>query len=104
MVKNMNKVELYYTPPEDELFDELKERAIENWKEVDSYDDKFGYATEKIRRIKDIKNVGDNFMYIVAMFDLGNQKLLAEKLSSKTRRAVRIRMLDGGSYPELIYF
>ncbi len=93
--------QLYYTPPTDEQFNELKEKAMELWKEVDSDNDKFGYATEKINRIKDIENVSDNFMYMVAMFDQGNQALLAYKLSEDTRKEIRERMIDGGM--ELYY-
>lgn len=80
--------DLYYTPPEDELFNEVKQKAMELWKIVDTDNDKFGYATEKINQIKDLENIGDNFMYIVAMFDLGNQRLLAQSLSERARIAV----------------
>ena len=89
---------LYYTPPTDEQFNELKEKAIEIWS---GYDNEYGYVTEKIDRIKDVNNVGDNFLYIVAMFDQFNQERLAEKLSDETRIAIRERMRDGG-YPEYL--
>mgnify|MGYP001563554902 CR=1 FL=1 len=95
---------LYYTPPIDDQFKELKKEAIELWKKVDTDNDKFGYATSKISRIKDIQNVGDNFMYMVAMFDSGNQRLLAGKLSPETKTAVRDRMIAGGQPDYLIYF
>ena len=87
---------LYYTPLSDKCFNELKEKATELWKEIDTDNDKYGYASEKINRINDIKNVSDNFMYIVAMFDYKNQAKLAEKISAETRQAVRDRMIDGG--------
>ena len=92
---------LYYTPPTDKQFNELKEKALEIWK---TYDNAYGYVSEKIGRIKDIKNIGDNFMYMVAMFDPVNQGKLAEKLSEETREAVRERMIDGGTPPEHIKF
>lgn len=88
---------LYYTPPTDEQFDELKEKAIEIW---NTYDNTYGYVDEKVGRIKDIKNVGDNFMYMVAMFDINNQAILASKLSDETRQAVSERMIDGGNPSE----
>ncbi len=97
----MPKEKLYYTAPKDEQFNELKEKAIEIWK---TYDDTHGYSSGKIDRIKDIKNFRDNFMYIVAMFDIQNQVKLAEKLSKETRIAVRERMIDGGNSPEYIKF
>lgn len=92
---------LYYTPPKDDQFNELKEKAIEVWSD---YDNTYGYVDEKVNQIKDIKNAGDNFMYIVAMFDQDNQGKLAKKLSEKTRESVKERMIDGGHSPEYIIF
>lgn len=74
------------------------------WREVDTDGDKYGYATEKIDAIKGIKNVGDNYMYIVAMFDVYNQAKLAKRLSAEARAAVRERMIDGGQPEYLIPF
>jgi len=74
--------ELYYTPPSDEVFNEVKEACIQLWKEVDSDNDKYGYATSKIDRIKDIDNISDNLMYMVAMFDSVNKMHLLRKLSA----------------------
>lgn len=99
-----NITELYYTPPEDDIFYEVRDEAIELWKEVDSDNDKYGYASSKINKIKDIENVSDNFMYIIAMFDDSNQRILADRLSTAARKAIRERMLDGGQPPMLIYF
>ena len=95
---------LYYTPPTGEQFNELKEKAIELWKQIDTDNDKYGYATEKINRIKDMDNISNNFMYIVAMFDQNNQRKLAEKLSEETRKEVRDKMIDGGNPDYLIVF
>lgn len=88
---------LYYTAPNQEVFEEVKSKAIEVWK---TYDDTYNYATEKVARIKDITNVGDNMMFMVAMFDIDNQRKLAYKLSPETRQAVRERMIDGGQPSE----
>ena len=92
---------LYYTPPTDEQFNELKEKAIEIWSVMG---DEPSYSQEKIGRIKDILNVQDNFMYMVAMFDHNNQGKLAAKLTDETRKAVRDRMVDGGQPEYLIPF
>ena len=97
----MNEAKLYYSAPTDEQFNELKEKAIIIW---NKYDNQFGYVDEKVNRIKDLKNIQDNFMYIVAMFDCNNQRLLAISLSDETRKAVRDRMIDGGSPLEYIEF
>lgn len=92
---------LYYTPPNDKSFNEVKEKSIELWSE---YDDEYGYATDKINSIKDIENVSDNFMYMIAMFDIQNQKKLSLKLSDTTRADIRQRLISGGSSPEYIMF
>lgn len=98
------EAKLYYTPPMQRHFQEVKEVAMELWKEIDTDNDKYGYATEKINRIKDIDNVSDNFMYMVAMFDIGNQRLLANKLTEETKKEIRERMVDGGQPEEYIVF
>jgi hypothetical protein len=102
--KHMPEFNLYYFPPPDEQFDELKAAAIELWKKVDTDNDKYGYATDKINRIKDLENVGGNFMTIVAMFDWHNQNKLALKLSPETRSSVRERMIAGGNPEYFIPF
>lgn len=87
---------LYYTAPLDEQFDELKEKAINIW---ETMGDEPSYREEKIGRIKDLPNVQGNFMYMVAMFDLGNQTLLSTLLTPATRAAVCSRMIAGGQPP-----
>jgi 4-hydroxy-3-methylbut-2-enyl diphosphate reductase IspH len=84
---------LYYKAPTDEVFAEVKAKAIEIWK---TYDDTYGYATEKVDRIKDLQNIRDNFMFMVAMFDSENQTRLANLLSEEARQAISDRMVAGG--------
>jgi len=95
---------LYYTPPEDKIFDEVKLMSMELWHEIDSDNDKYGYASSKIDVIKDIDNAGDNLMFMVAMFDIYNQDRLAQKLTMDARIAIRERMLDGGMSNDYIHF
>lgn len=92
---------LYYTAPSNEMFNELRARAMDIW---NTYDNTHGYASEKTDKLKDLVNVQDNFMYMVAMFDDSNQRKLADKLSPETRLAVRERMIDGGNPIEYIHF
>lgn len=87
----------YYQAPTQEVFDEVKQKSIEIWK---TYDDTYGYATGKIDRIKDLKNINDNVMYMVAMFDGQNQALLAGSLSDEARQQISLRMIAGGNSPE----
>jgi len=86
-------MKLYYTAPPDECFEELKNKCVDIWQ---SYDDEHGYATSKISVVKGINNFRDNFMHLVAMFDMRNQAKLASLLSPETRLCVRERMYDGG--------
>lgn len=83
----MNK--LYYTPPTDKIFDEVKKQSIKIWK---TYDNTFGYVDEKVNSIKNMKNIKDNFMYMIAMFDLFNQLRLINNLSQDARLAIRERL------------
>ncbi len=84
--------ELYYTAPSDEIFEEVKKEAIAIWS---TYEDP--YKSDKIGRIKDIKNVSDNLMYMVAMFDWVNQHKLATRLSEEAREAIHDRLATGGA-------
>ncbi|MGR3310956.1 MAG: hypothetical protein ACUZ77_09290 [Candidatus Brocadiales bacterium] len=83
---------LYYAPPEEDVFNELKSSAIELWSAIGR---NAGYIKDKVTQIQRMQNIGDNFMYIVAIFDDGNREKLAGMLSSDTRKAVRERMIDG---------
>lgn len=75
----------YYTAPSDEIFNEIKEKSIEIWS---TYDDTYGYATEKIERVESITNVKDNWGTIVGMFDSTNQVKLLIALSDEARAFV----------------
>ncbi len=97
--KYMN--DLYYKAPTDDQFNELKEKVIAIWS---TYDDTYGYASEKIGITKRMENIGDNFMSMVAMFDPNNQLILSGKLSESTRRAVAERIKSGGAPDELNMF
>lgn len=75
----------YYKAPSDEIFDEIKRASMVVW---NTYDDTYGYATEKINRIKDLKNIQDNAWYMVAMFDISNQLKLLLNLNKSAMKAV----------------
>lgn len=74
--------ESYYVAPKQEIFEEVKLKAIELWK---TYDDTYGYASSKINRIKDIQNIKDNTCFIVAMFDSNNQEKLLLMVNDETK-------------------
>ena len=75
----------YYDAPSDKIFNEIKEKAIEIWQ---TYDDTYGYASEKIDRVNSITNFKDNWGTIVGMFDNPNQKKLLAKLSPEAQNKV----------------
>lgn len=81
--------ELYYVAPPQAAFDELKAACIAIWK---TYDDTYGYASEKVDRIKDIQNVSDNFMYMMAMFDEDNRARVLLLVSPATQEEFYKRM------------
>ena len=94
------ETKLYYTAPSDEMFKELKQASIDLCVEGYPEDSSPFYAKEKTDRIKNIANVADNFMYMVAMFDIHNQRKLSDKLTPETRKAVCDRMIDSGQPDE----
>ena len=76
----------YYDAPSDEIFNEIKGKAIEIWQ---TYDDTYGYASEKISYVNTIANIKDNWGTIVGMFDCDNQQKLLSKLSPEANDKVR---------------
>ena len=97
---NKTMSNLYYIAPDQDIFEEVKSKCMEIW---DTYDDEYGYASEKKNEI-DVENVSDNFMYMIAMFDSQNQRKLSSMLSEESKKQIRDRMLDGGTPIEYIYF
>lgn len=75
----------YYNTPPQEIFDDIKDNAMKIW---NTYDDEFGYRSEKINRIKDIGNIKDNAWYVVAMFDQSNQAKLMSMVQPKTAEMI----------------
>lgn len=82
-------LELYYTAPSEEVFEEVKRESIKIW---ETYDNEYGYVDKKAERIRDMGNVRDNMMFIVGMFDIYNQIKLMENLSAGARRAIEDRL------------
>ena len=77
--------ENYYKAPPQEIFEDIKTNAIKIWQ---TYDDTYGYASEKINSIKDLKNVRDNAWHIVAMFDWDNQSKLLSIVSFESKEMI----------------
>lgn len=75
--------EEYYKPPSQEVFDDIKQASIKVW---ETKDKRYGYVDEKVGRIKDIQNVGDNYAYMVAMFDSLNKVMLMDFIKTEEAR------------------
>jgi malate/lactate dehydrogenase len=84
----------YYDAPSDEIFEEIRKASIEIW---ETYNDTYGYATEKIDMVKSLTNFKDNWGTMVGMFDSNNQARLLAKLSVEAKLKVA-EWLQLGNY------
>lgn len=92
---------VYYKSPKDCHFDELKSVCLKYWA---TFDDKFGYATEKINYVKSLENVDGNFMVMVKMIHPLAWEVVADLLSLETRNHISARLEDGGDSLEADFF
>ena len=67
--------------PTQEVFDEMKTIATNIW---NTYDNEYGYVTEKLDRINSIENIQDNGMVFYRMFDFQNQNKFKSAASLET--------------------
>jgi len=68
-------------PMSDKAFEDIKTNA----KTIrDKYPNEFRYRDEEVNKINNMKNIGSNGMYIVAMFDAENVKRLLQILEVET--------------------
>jgi hypothetical protein len=72
--------------PNQEVFDEMKSIATDIW---NTYDDTYGYVTEKLNRINSFGNVQDNAMVFYRMFDTQNQTTFYFKASVGVREYIK---------------
>ncbi len=86
----METLNIYRMPPAQKIFEEVRDKSIHIWT---NYGNSYGWLNQKLDAIKAVNNVGDSFLFIVAMFDLSKQELLAYKLSTEARLEVRKRLL-----------
>ena len=70
----------HFTPSE-EIFNDMKKAATEIW---NTYDDTYGYRTEKLDRINSIQNYTDNVMVMFRMFDGSNQDKMKALVSPES--------------------
>lgn len=97
---DLKSIELFYTPPKDEYFEELKSLCIRFWKvypdngyrNVERTKLETEYANEKIQQIQNLKNEGANFISMVQMIHQNARQVLAKKLSLGTRNEISMRL------------
>lgn len=77
----------------DKTFENIKQSACIVW---ENYSDEFGYRSEKLDRIKDLENIGNNWEYILAMFDSDNLELAIEYMDDMAIEEIRPYMEKNG--------
>lgn len=80
-------VELYYTAPSDEIFNDLKAAVIKLRIELSP-----DFHHEKTKKLQEIENIRDNFMFIYATLDIYNQIEVLYRISKKTEREIFDRL------------
>lgn len=70
-----------HTKPSDEIFNEIKNVAIEIWQ---GYDNTYGYVDEKLKLVNSLENISNNAMVFYRMFDGINKMKLINKLSEES--------------------
>jgi len=96
----MNSIQLFYKPPKDEYFDELKRLCIRFWEVYEEYPLFTEHAKKliedfrqsKINQIKDLRNEGTNFMSMILMIHPMTRKVIAKHLSLETRNEISMRL------------
>jgi hypothetical protein len=69
-IKELNDKLIYMTAPTDSVFNEMQEIATKIW---NTYDNTYGYVSEKVNYVNSIGNIQDNAMVFYRMFDWENQ-------------------------------
>ena len=93
-------VELFYTPPKDECFEELRTICIRFWRTFDEVE----YVDEKINRIKNLKNEGCNFVMMVQMIHAVSREVISKALSLETRNEISMRLYGWEKENEFDFF
>ena len=88
----IEKYPVYHLAPPDEAFEELREVAINQWNAMPDYPESW----TKAEHLPHYMNIGNNFMIILARFDVDKQIEVVKKLSPETKEEIRIRLLDIG--------
>ena len=72
--------------PSQEIFNEMKSIATQIWS---TYDNQYGYVTEKLSYINSINNIQDNAMVFYRMFDNNNQETFRANASNEVLEYIK---------------
>ena len=72
--------------PSQKIFNEMKSVASTVW---GTYDNTYGYVTEKLDYINGLENIQDNAMVFYRMFDWINQARMEEGLSEDSLEYIK---------------
>lgn len=83
--------DIYYTPPSNKVFEEVRLAALRFVQARFPYRDSVFWRDEKTAKILRMENVQDNFMYFFAMWDNANQGAFIKTLSPEAQDAYNER-------------
>ena len=92
-------IKLFYTPPKDSVFEELRNACIKFWT-ICFKQEGSDYVSEKVNIINGLKNEGSNFISMVQMIHPNSRILIAKQLSHETNYEISRRLYGGGSEDE----
>ena len=72
--------------PSQEIYNEMKSLATQIWS---TYDNQYGYVTEKLNYINRIDNIQDNAMVFYRMFDNNNQETFRANASNEVLEYIK---------------
>lgn len=72
--------------PSQEIYNEMKSIATQIW---ETYDNQYGYVTEKLSYINRIDNIQDNAMVFYRMFDNQNQETFRANASNEVLEYIK---------------
>lgn len=92
--EELKSIELFYTPPSDECFEELRHVCIVFYQRVfeTSFKSDFKYIDEKIKHLRSLKNVDSNFVSMVQGIHQNYRYIISQALSLKTRNELSMRL------------
>jgi len=67
--------------PSIEIFNDMKQAATQVWK---TYDNEYGYVSEKLNYVNGLNNIQDNAMVFYIMFDWENQRKFKQLVNEQT--------------------